>query len=221
MISIGFPNGCEVLDTRFRDTNRTATNEDMMRDGIASIVTGLTLGGVFINRVHDSYYTNDGCIYTHDNQGGELIGLNESKFKNFKGSINGSKTNSQFAQAVAYALKLDVFRYDKHPELSYGCFGFSKDIKFYWLTTDKRFDFILVRENLELINSLLNFYKTFKSVTPSSTYELPDIGKIFEQYPLVVNRSFDNNENFKLSEFLQYSLESVDIPVLILNGNNN
>ena len=215
MISIGFPTGCEHLDSQFLDTVISANHEDILRDALASYTTTLTLGGLFMNRVHVSYYTNDGCIYRSDEGGARLIGLNESKFGKFAGSINGSKTNFQFAQAVAYALILDDPRCYK---------GKSTDIKFFWLTTDEEFKLVLTQENTELIKGLTELYSKFQRVTPCKIYQLPGIETVFKQHPLKVHRSFDIDfwsKTFKLSEFIKYSLDSVGIPVTLFNGNNN
>lgn len=217
MISIGFPNGCEKLDDELRNRFITATHEDNIRDAIASYTTALTLGGVFIDRVHHSYYTNDGCIYTNDEGGAKLIGLNESKFGNYQGAINGNKTYYQFAQAVAYALKLNDIPTYRH------C-GRSNELKFFWLTSDSEFHLVLVKENYDLLMALAKFYKEFDRVTPCKVYTLPGIGKIFESHPLNIHRSFDiddYDEEFKFSEFLKCTLESVNIPVTMFNGNNN
>lgn len=217
MISIGFPNGCEQLDNGLLERFRTATHEDNVRDAIASYTMALTLGGLFIDRVHHSYYTNDGCIYVDENKGAQLIGLNESKFGSFAGSIAGSKINFQFAQAVAYALKLDSIP-------SYKNFGHCEDVKFFWLTSEKEFHLILVKENLELINALTKFYINCDKVTPCKVYQLHGISEVFESHPLNIHRSFsinDYDEEFKFSEFIKCTLESVNIPVTMFNGNNN
>ena len=183
MISIGFPNGCEQLDSQFLDTILKANHEDILRDALASYTLTLTSGKMFMNRVHISYYTNDGCIYRSDEGGARLIGINESKFTKNWSTISGWKLNAQFAQVVVYSLILGK---SKNPTI-----GNISQIRFFWLTSNTKFHLVLVKENKELLNALCDWYYDLGNVTPCKVYEFPGISEIFDKYPLNIHRSFD------------------------------
>ena len=197
-------NYSQDLDKVFIDRWMESRSEGDFKVNFDSSISGMTLCTCRLKITHVDKSDNDGIIEL-DSQGFMPIGMHESKYGRFQGSILGSKVNSVFAQALKYIHQSSEYR---------------KYMKFIWLSNDKTFTVILLDKNMELIKALYKFYDTHK-VTPCKAYETPGIDEIFKEHPLNIERSFVINKDFKVSELLCYTLNSVGIPAEIRNGFDN
>lgn len=191
-------------DKLFIDRWMDSRSEGDFKVNLDSSISTMTMFTCRLKITHIDGSDNDGIIEV-DLKGFTPVGMHESKYGKFPGSILGSKVNSVFAQALKYIHRSSEYR---------------KNMKFVWLSNDKEITLILLDKNIDLVNALYQFYDTHK-VTPSKAYEVPGIDKIFAEHPLNIERSFVINKDFKVSELLCYTLNSVGIPAEIRNGFNN